>query len=384
MTRFFLPLGSLLVAATLLASCGSDTTAPLQVGTSTDATSATGDSSLSGDGSMGSDASLGDGQSSGDSVSTTDTSAPSDSSADSAAKYPLCSELFTCTAVACGGSWGKDCAKPCLDGGSIAAKAALQPYLDCIDTYCTKGVCAGSSVPGCMDKCSGDKCFAKMLACGADGASGGAGCSTAFNCITGCQNKGLACYFGCYGGMSKAGQAQFDALTNCALAAGGGDAFAQCPSQSLACMADGKTGSNDCKGMLACTTTCQGLGKDAAGVCLGNCWASGKSDAQGEWLAVLACDSTPTAGCSDAFGKCIPSTGTQTCLDTLGCWSKCGTSQSCPFDCVGEASPAEGKKVADLIYCQNANCKYCAGNAMCEDTCRKTDCGTEWTACLAP
>ncbi|MBI5611308.1 MAG: hypothetical protein HY902_20710, partial [Deltaproteobacteria bacterium] len=81
---------------------------------------------------------------------------------------------------------------------------------------------------------------------------------------------------------------------------------------------------------------------------------------------------------------CIPSSGTKTCLDTLGCWSKCGSSKTCPFDCVAAASPAEGKKVADLIFCQNANCKYCAGDSGCEDTCRKTKCAGPWTACLAP
>lgn len=400
------------LASIAVGGCSEDPTTPTVVGTATGADAAGSDASLGDGAAAGNDGGASDAATGGDSAgaagdaAVVDTAAP-DTTAGSAdgvvasdgaaadadaqsAKYPVCSQLLTCVAVACGGEPpGSKCGEPCMAGGSDAAKAAIAPYLGCVNQYCTLGLCAGNPTAQCMSDCSWSKCMAKALKCGADGASGAGVCISAFGCLDGCKDKGLACLFGCYAALDKSAQAQFDALTDCATAAGGTDPFAQCPGQAMTCMSAGKSGSGDCMNLILCADGCNAAKNDGEKMaCLGGCWGNATAAAQQAWLEVAKCNDKPSSNCPQALTTCIPPGGAKTCLDTLGCWDACDKAvpkdAKCPFACLQAASPAEGPKVAALIYCMNAKCATCKGDKSCQDACVKDKCATEWKACLAP
>jgi hypothetical protein len=393
-----------LISLVVLAACGADPEVPATIGTAAGAdgagadasfdASATGDTASSdttpGD-SAASDASAQDAGPS--DAAANDANAndvnPSDANATDAApaKYPLCSQLLTCVGVACSSANTIDCAAPCLAGASAAASAAIKPFLDCTDQACAKGLCAGSSDPKCLGNCGWDKCLTPALACGADGKSGTADCSSAFGCLEGCKNQGGNCAFNCYAALSPTAQVQLNNLSACSAAAGNQDAFSVCPNQALTCLTGGKTGSDDCWKLLGCTSACD-QGSDAVKAqCVGTCWSKASKDAQGQWISVLQCGDSSTPACATPLLTCVQPSGAKTCLDTLGCWetcSKAAAGDSCGLQCLRDASPAEGKKVVDLMQCIAQQCGSCKGDQTCEDKCTQEKCKPALTGCLAP
>ena len=397
------------MALALLASCAEEPVAPATLGTSASADALAADASL--DGSAASDATSGDTATTDATVgdgttadgTTTDGTASDATAADSSpsdiaaldgnaadaapAKYPLCSQLLTCVGVACSSASTIDCAQPCLSGASAISGAAIQPFLKCTDQYCAKGLCAGVSDPKCLMNCSWQKCLGAAMACGGDGKTGTATCASAFGCMEGCKDKGGTCIFDCYAALSGAAQAQFDALGACSAAAGGKDPFEVCPNQALTCIADGKTGTDDCWKLASCTNSCEKLGEGAKAICIGECWAKASKVAQAQWIAIIQCGEQSSAACSAPLVTCIAPSGTKTCLDTLGCWETCNKASSgdmCGMQCLHDASPTEGKKVVELMQCMAAKCGSCKGAKDCEDKCLQEQCKAALNGCLAP
>lgn len=388
-----------LISLVVLAACGGDPEVPATVGTATGADGAGADASFDASGNgdtASSETTPGDSAandtSAQDSVpgdaNASDASASDANVADAApAKYPLCSQLLTCFGVACSSASGLECAAPCLAGASAAASAAIKPFLDCADQACAKGLCAGSGDPKCLGNCAWEKCLTPALACGADGKSGSADCSSAFGCLEGCKNQGGNCAFNCYAALSPAAQGQLDNLGACSAAAGNQDAFSACPTQALTCLTGGKTGSDDCWKLLGCTSSCD-QGSDAVKAqCIGNCWSKASKDAQSQWISVLQCGDSSTPACATPLLTCVQPSGSKTCLDTLGCWeacSKAAAGDSCGLQCLRDASPAEGKKVVELMQCIAQQCSSCKGEKSCEDKCTQEKCKPAVTGCLAP
>jgi hypothetical protein len=331
----------------------------------------------------------------GDAATIQDTSAADQAGADGGAagdgaalKYPLCSSVLTCLGVACSGPADAACAKPCLDGTSAANQQTLAPYLACIQQACVAGLCAGSPDPACMSQCAGAKCFAKALACGADGKSGDKGCTALLGCFTQCKDQGGSCWFDCYGAGSPPAQQQFDQLMACASAAGGSDPFASCPAQLLNCFADGKKGDASCAALWTCTSACEQLADSERQGCYGACWGQGTATAQQGWLAMVGCFTAPTPGCGAAVASCAAASGQATCLDTATCLGACDKQvpkdPACTVQCLQKASPAEAAKTAELMACIGSQCKQCNGQNPCQDSCMQSQCKAPLTACLAP
>lgn len=414
----------ILLASIAIAACDGGTVAPATVGTSSGADAAKTDGALgdgassgSADGTAGdtsgiagsdlgaaSDGSLSDAAgsdlaSAGNDTSTTGSDAAatgSDSGSppplDAAqpdgavAKYQLCSQLLSCVFVACGGSADPKCADICLGSASPLAASGVAPFLSCVTNYCVNGMCAGNQSAKCIGDCTGQKCIVPAIACGADGKSGGADCTTVFGCIDGCKEKGLDCMSGCYAALTKGGQKQLDDLVACGNASGGKDPFAACPSQALTCIAAGKSGTGKCAPLFACMDGCNSLSGDAAKTtCLSGCWSSATPAAQQQWIEISKCINAPTPSCGPALAACAEPSGTKTCLDAIGCWGACDAAQKkadCHLGCITAATPAEGNKAANLLICVGSQCKYCNGDKTCEDTCTKTKCKAELDNCL--
>ncbi len=385
------------VGAALLLGCAEPDVAPATVGTSASADALGADASLDGNPATdagGADAAAPDGATS--DATPSDTAPVDGAAADSgdagavdsaASKYPLCSKLLTCVGVACSSAAGIDCAQPCLSGASPAAAAAIQPFLQCADQYCAKGLCAGVSDANCLLNCAWQKCISAAMACGGDGKKGEASCASAFGCMEGCKDKGGTCIFDCYSAMSSAAQAQFDALGGCSAAAGGKDPFAACPNQALTCLAGGKTGSDDCWKLASCSSACEKLSDGAKSLCIGDCWSKATKEAQAQWIAVIQCGDQASSACYSPLVQCIAPSGTKTCLDTLGCWETCdkgGSGDACGLQCLHDASPSEGAKVVALMQCMADKCGSCKGAKSCEDKCLQEQCKAPLTACLAP
>lgn len=310
-------------------------------------------------------------------VGTKDTSPP---------KYPTCSALLQCGAGACSATgWLDGCDKVCLDNASAAAQTGWAPIATCIDTQCKKGVCAGSSDPNCIGSCVGQKCLTKLAACGADGKTGSANCSSYYTCLTGCKNGGSNCVGDCYAALSAAAQAQIGNVDACVSAAGGADPFATCPEQSLSCLANGATGSATCEEAWACTAGCTGNeGQKAA--CMGTCFGKASSAAQAAFAKVVICEEKGAkVGCPDAYIGCLNPTGTKTCVEALNCYKTCNQADpvakaKCSFGCLDAASAVEAKKA--VVYGACTDTCNCAGDQACETKCNQTTCKTALDACL--
>ena len=388
-------IGWLATALVAIAACAQEDVVPVSVGTGASADALAGDVALDGSG-------LGDGESidgSAGDAATPDQAATDAAGGDvgtavdvgepdaAAAKYPKCSQLLTCVGVACNSSSGIDCAQPCMSGASATSAAAIQPFLQCADQYCAKGLCAGLNDPKCLLSCAWQKCMASAMACGGDGKTGQATCTSAFGCMEGCKDKGGTCIFDCYAALSAAAQAQFDALGACAAAAGGKDAFSACPNQALTCVAGGKTGTDDCWKLSSCSTDCDKLSEGAKAMCIGDCWGKATKAAQAQWIAVVQCGDQSGGACLTPLVTCIAPSGTKTCLDTLGCWEACDKAQkgdACGFQCLRDATPNEGKKVIALMQCMADKCAACKGAKDCENKCLNDQCKPILNACLAP
>lgn len=386
--------GWVIATVVVVAGCGQDEVAPMSVGTGASADAVGGDVAI--DGSTGADILTAD-SATGDSaaadaaaadLSGADVTSGTDATtADAAAKYPKCSQLLTCVGVACSSAAGIDCAQPCLSGASASSAAALQPFLNCTDQYCAKGLCAGLNDPKCLLSCAWQKCLGAAMACGGDGKTGEASCTSAFGCMEGCKDKGGTCIFDCYAALSAPAQAQFDALGACSAAAGGKDAFSACPNQALTCLASGKTGTQDCWKLASCASGCDKLADSAKSLCISGCWSSATKEAQAQWIALLQCGDQAGSACYLPLVTCVAPSGSKTCLDTLGCWEACdkGTGgDGCGMQCLHDASPSEGKKVIALMQCMADKCGFCKGAKDCEDKCLQEQCKSALNGCLAP
>lgn len=301
------------------------------------------------------------------------------------AKYQMCSQLLTCVWVACGSSADPNCAAPCLSVASPLAAAGVAPYLNCAKNNCINSACAKDPSPKCIGDCIGSKCMMAAIACGADGKYGPEPCPSAFGCLEACKDKGTECSYGCYAKLSKAAQAQMDALFTCAAAAGDKDAFAACPAQALTCIASGKTGSGGCTSLFVCMDSCNALPEAAKVGCLGTCWGNAAPTAQTQWIEISKCMQAPAVPCGQTFATCAEPKGTKTCLDALGCWDTCDKAQKkadCHLGCLAAASPVEATKAGNLLVCMGAKCGTCKGEKTCEDQCAKSTCKPEFEACL--
>lgn len=415
------PIRPVLVQVLLLAACGTDQGAPTLGSTAIGDAAAPGDDGPLGDrlagadgagsadatavdgGAVLSDATIFDGTAPGDTVAGQDgvpgqdsapgadsgTATPDTTYPDVPSKYELCSTLMTCVTVSCDGASNKSCAATCTDVASPAAKAAIAPFVACLDQYCFEGMCKGSSDSDCVGVCVMTKCLPKMIGCLADGKSGKATCDTAFGCIDTCQEEGFGCMGNCWSAMTPQAQADFDAITACTNAAGGENPYASCTEQLFKCLSAGKVGTKTCLELMSCNVGCNGSSKAKEAICNGVCYGQSSAAAQQAWLGVAQCDpgGNETA-CAQGIVACSDPTGTKTCLDTISCNDACKKSGKpdgeCLFACLHQASKVEAQKTVDLFLCVEKQCKPgCDGNKTCEDKCMQSGtCKAQFKGCL--
>jgi len=311
-----------------------------------------------------------------------------DAVGDAAAKYGVCSNLFLCSQVACGQSMPKGCAQVCIDAASAEAQAQYLPFGLCVEQYCREGLCKNSSDVACMGNCAWQKCYGKLLPCGADGKTGSATCDAMIGCYEKCKKDGAMCMFNCYATLSTAAQSDYQAMNDCFVAAGGDDPGKSCPDQLFKCIAGGKSGAKSCFDTLLCTGTCDKLADSEKFGCIAACYTQATAADQKAFLSVSKCmGGTWNANCADDLLTCTNPSGTKNCLEAIMCIDPCkatGKNEgACIFSCMNQASKPEAKKYLELFMCMAGQCKSCNGDAKCEDTCSKAKCQTQLTACLA-
>ncbi len=385
-----------IMALLSLVACGNDTNPSATGVTAQNDASGDGAGNLdAADGSAGSDAtsdstglndsSTADVAAVDDAVSDTGASADDlGTPADVTIKYQQCSDLLMCTTIACAGGIPLGCEKVCTQVASPAAKTQLQPVLDCLDTWCRKGACAGNSLPNCMDQCAFAKCGLAQIKCNADGKSGAADCGSALTCLNKCNNaSSLTCSTDCYAAVSAQGQTDLDALFSCMIANGGTNPADSCPMQALKCTSGAKTGTKTCWDTLNCAMMCKDPAtKDQCGL---DCYGQATADAQTQYVKTFKClqDTSGNGQCVGEIVACIAPDGTKACLDMITCSQACANSPDkdlCNFQCIKSGSLAEATKLGALLQCQGTNCPGLSGQEQL--TCTKTKCTAQLNSCL--
>lgn len=275
-----------------------------------------------------------------------------------------CIATSQCAIDACKDKWSATCGQACANAAATAAAAPASALLSCTTTKCLQGKCAGAATQKCMDDCTASDCPTELIACWEQGATPGSkGCGSVLSCLTACDSdpKRFTCQAGCYNAMDKAGNAQFKTLSTC-IGANGGKTDA-CVKESLACVADGKTGSGSCYDVQSCIGKCG----TSDTTCQGACYGNGSANAQTQLLSLLNCVNTSGADkCLDQTVTCATPTGSVGCVDTATCVGACAagaTQGACVMDCLHKATSGGAKAFAKLAPCMQKNCAGCTGSA---------------------
>ena len=188
---------------------------------------------------------------------------------------PACGEML-CGDDGCGGFCGF-----CDSGECVEGECECTPM--CIDGQCGDDGCGGS----CSECTAGFEC--QNGACVKSGTDGGT-CLDILGCMNSCAQSDNACLEACYLAASTNGQARYDAIQNCAVAAG---------CQETLCLAEScaapiaecnftESGTQGCLGILQCFGTCN----PATQECLIACIEQGTKAAQAAYMALNLCVQT--------------------------------------------------------------------------------------------
>jgi hypothetical protein len=319
---------------------------------------------------------------------TSDTTADATDTPDTTPTGLTCQQAGDCAIADCSAKDGAPgCGVSCITQLDPAHKTRFENSWNCIFDKCVNATCKDAQDgDGCMDDCVGQKCAVELSLCVDSGTPGTSDCGASVTCFDKCKldSAPFACWDTCWNGSSKAAQGKLEAMVKCVDAVeGNADPMEACGIQVVSCLADGKKGPKACYEVLSCMEGCsKGAGPD----CVAACVSSGTEDAQQTFADLVPClDQDMSAACMTKFVACAAPSGTKTCAETVTCIDdKCVNSDgpSCPLTCAHEATPAEGKKFADMmecvVPCQNA----CKDDKACKDKCPMETCQTQTAACM--
>jgi hypothetical protein len=313
---------------------------------------------------------------------------PGDTVPDSQPGLLSCGQTSDCAIADCiASNGGAGCGLTCVTKLDPADKAKFESVWKCLNDECKDTVCLGKEYgDGCMDDCAGQHCAIELSACVDSGTPGTSNCGTSITCFSDCKfvSDPFACWDKCWNASSKAAQGKLETMVKCTdEVQGNTDPMQACGIQAVTCLADGKMGPKACYEVLSCMEGCsKGAGPD----CVAACVSSGTEVAQQTFADLVPClDQDMSAACMTKFVACAAPSGTKTCAETVTCIDdKCANSDgpSCPLTCAHEATPAEGKKFADMMECVVPCQDACNGDKACKNECPMGTCQTQALACM--
>lgn len=307
--------------------------------------------------------------------------------------YGTCAALYGCVAKACN-KGGANCDKVCVDKASATAQERYLQYGKCLNDACLSVVCKDSADPACAAKCAAERCAGVLLACFADGKTGGNGCTSTWVAEQACTkaSDGFKCLTDSYKTLDSDAQAAWIAMQLCLAGTLAKDPWDVCLAEVLACSSDGKKGPNACWQLLDCEATCATA--PHLYQCLGACYALGDQPGKAGYLAVKACVRSAAAGqagagqCYAAMSECAEPAGTTTCAQAWACINTCKGKTGkqelyCVGGCLHDADVPAASAFTAWWGCREAACKpKCGKDKTCLDGCYASECGTLQSACL--
>jgi len=296
--------------------------------------------------------------------------------------------LFACVDGSMSGSAGCGDAIGCLDGCKLASGTPFACWQGCIDALSPGALPDLGKLATCMNKSTdpnpGALGAAEMIQCVTAGKTGTGGCGDIFTCAQKCGSDDPKCFGPCAALATKEAQTAFIEAATCM---GGQQSSPECNTKLLQCLASGKTGSQACYQVLACSTACP---KDELG-CMGTCIQAGTQAAQGAYMGLLQCfGKAMTQQCADEFMACAVPSGTKPCSDVVPCTQACqaklppGTDPgvTCVLECVHELSPEAAKVFGAFFSCQSTCEAACGSDETCKNACGGQTCKSQYDACF--